>query len=294
MINTKQNEDVSPSNPPSASSANLPESQFPNPTLTRRPSTSDSSIHSREEAPHAASALAINTADIDMDPTTGSSGHRRRRSSLRNSIDTTNKLPSRRRSPQSAASDGRNGLSKRIPEEPKLGKDGNDDDLSESEDFEMDNLSDDGLQDDEETGLTGRDRRKRKKRKQRNTLLDQRVTGEVNMTEEEKKEADKYVVKNMLINGVFIVLWYIFSLSISIVSPRILGASVCQLLIYFSIINGCFRPITSIFTSLYSLLADICLYNSPWQGWSSLYYLSSDHDTIRFPILIILMRQTQI
>lgn len=96
-----------------------------------------------------------------------------------------------------------------------------DDDLSTSEDVELDEYSDDGLQDDEETGLTGKDKSKRKRRRRRNTLLDQRIAADVQITAEEKREADQNVVKRGLINGLLIGLWYLFSLSISLVgSPQ--------------------------------------------------------------------------
>lgn len=106
-----------------------------------------------------------------------------------------------------------------IPEDPKAERASEDDDRSTSEDVELDDLSDDGLQDDEETGLTGKDKSKRKRRKRRNTLLDQRIAADVKITAEEKKEADQNVVKKSLINGLLIGLWYLFSLSISLVSP---------------------------------------------------------------------------
>jgi solute carrier family 35 protein C2 len=97
-----------------------------------------------------------------------------------------------------------------------------DDDLSTSEDVELDELSDDGLQDDEETGLTKKDKSKRKRRRRRNTLLDQRIAADVQITAEEKREADQNVVKRSLINGLLIGLWYLFSLSISLVgSPQL-------------------------------------------------------------------------
>jgi solute carrier family 35, member C2 len=104
----------------------------------------------------------------------------------------------------------------RIPEDPKLER-ASDDDLSTSEDVELDELSDDGLQDDEETGLTKKDKSKRKRRRRRNTLLDQRIAADVQITAEEKREADQNVVKRSLINGLLIGLWYLFSLSISLV-----------------------------------------------------------------------------
>jgi len=74
------------------------------------------------------------------------------------------------------------------------------------------------LQDDEETGLTGKDKGNRKRRRRKNTLIDQRIAADLTITAEEKKEADQNVVKKGLINILLIGLWYIFSLSISIVS----------------------------------------------------------------------------
>lgn len=93
-----------------------------------------------------------------------------------------------------------------------------DDEMSTSEDLELDDLSDDTLQDDEETGLTGKDKGRRKKRRRQNTLLDHRIAGEIKITAEEKKEADQNVFRKSLVNGILIGLWYLFSLSISIVS----------------------------------------------------------------------------
>lgn len=77
--------------------------------------------------------------------------------------------------------------------------------------------SDEDLQDDEETGLTTKGKRRRQRKRQRNTQLDQRIAREKNnITAEERKEADKNVVKRLLINGSLILLWYLFSLSISL------------------------------------------------------------------------------
>jgi solute carrier family 35 protein C2 len=162
-------------------------------------------------APDAVAALAgVQGSDLEMEPS--SSGHRRRRSSLMNSLDTSAYAKSKR--PQRSAGDGN-----RIQEEPKLGT-GGDEELSTSDDVELSAMSDDdGLQDDEETGLTGKDKQRRKKRRRRNTLLDQRIAGDGRVTAEEKNEANKSVVKNILVNVSLIGLWYLFSLSISIVSP---------------------------------------------------------------------------
>lgn len=78
-------------------------------------------------------------------------------------------------------------------------------------------FSDEDLHDDEETGLTARDRKRKQKKRRRNTLLDQRIARD-RITEEERKEADQNVVKKLAVNGTLIGLWYLFSLSISLVS----------------------------------------------------------------------------
>lgn len=80
-----------------------------------------------------------------------------------------------------------------------------------------DSLSDEDLHDDEETGLTTKDKRRKRQKKRRNTQLDQRIVRE-SITAEEKREADQNVVKKSLVNLTLIGLWYLFSLSISIVS----------------------------------------------------------------------------
>jgi len=129
-----------------------------------------------------------------------------------NALDTAVKAPSKK-SPRTPLSPmkGNN-----IIEDPKIERPSGDE-LSISDDLEMEDMSDDGLQDDEETGLTGKDKNRRRRRRRRNTLLDQRISGEIQITAEEKRLADQNVIKKGLINGLLILLWYIFSLSISIV-----------------------------------------------------------------------------
>lgn len=68
--------------------------------------------------------------------------------------------------------------------------------------------SDDG-QDDEETGLTGQGKNKQRRQRKHNRRLDHRIVGEDEITKDEKKEADQSVLKNMLINAFFILLWYV-------------------------------------------------------------------------------------
>ncbi|KAM3080209.1 hypothetical protein ACMFMF_003618 [Clarireedia jacksonii] len=194
--------------------SNNDSSPFPISTLTRT-STSEASARSEEELlePDAATALAdLHPPHIDsMDPQP--SGHRRRRSSMMsnmNNLDTTviARTPRGKRSPRTS----------NIGEDSKLVDRGSDDDSkSTSDDMELNNLSEEGdLQDDEETGLTAKSKAMRTKKKRRNTTLDHRIAGDAVITAEEKKAADKNVVKKSLINGVLIGLWYMFSLSISI------------------------------------------------------------------------------
>jgi solute carrier family 35 protein C2 len=92
-------------------------------------------------------------------------------------------------------------------DESSSGADRSDSD-TDSDDADADDMSADGLEDDEETGLTKRDRRRRRRRKRRNTLLDQRIVPDDTYTKEEKKLADQNLLKSMLVNGVLIALWY--------------------------------------------------------------------------------------
>ncbi|KAF1809050.1 TPT-domain-containing protein [Eremomyces bilateralis CBS 781.70] len=97
-----------------------------------------------------------------------------------------------------------------------------------SEDFEMDgidDLDDDRLEDDEETGLTGKDKRRRRERKATKTRLDERVAGgsgggrwNNDPGEEDQRELIKSAAfwRNIAYNGTLIGLWYIFSISISV------------------------------------------------------------------------------
>ncbi|KAK8126167.1 uncharacterized protein PG998_001926 [Apiospora kogelbergensis] len=85
---------------------------------------------------------------------------------------------------------------------------------TESYDDDSD-FTDEDLHDDEETGLTRKDKRRKREKRRRNTRLDNRIARE-NLTEQERKEANQNVVRKIVINGVLIGLWYFFSLSISL------------------------------------------------------------------------------
>jgi len=90
-------------------------------------------------------------------------------------------------------------------------------------DWEMNEmLSDDNLDDDEETGLTNGDKKQRTQRKRRNTLLDERIANGVDAKALEEKIAVQSFWRKATVNGALIALWYTFSISISVVSlfPR--------------------------------------------------------------------------
>ncbi|KAF7538659.1 hypothetical protein G7Z17_g12585 [Cylindrodendrum hubeiense] len=144
--------------------------------------------------------------DIEMEPITG---HRRRRSSLKSSAGNQPGSSSRSRTPNSA---GVSDSAKISEEGTSLGAFANRSDDSGDESY-----TDEDLQDDEETGLTTKGKRRRQNKRRRNTQLDQRIAREKNtISAEERKEADKDVVKRLVVNGTLILLWYLFSLSISL------------------------------------------------------------------------------
>ncbi|PKS06493.1 hypothetical protein jhhlp_007241 [Lomentospora prolificans] len=141
--------------------------------------------------------------NIEMDSIPA--GHRRRRSSVLNGVAPFRTTRTRSQSQSNAA----------LQDEPKISEEGHEGNSIGLGEFSDGSVSDEDLHDDEETGLTKRERDRRKWKKRRNTLLDQRVAPE-KITDAERKEADQTVVKSSLINLGLIALWYIFSLSISL------------------------------------------------------------------------------
>lgn len=82
--------------------------------------------------------------------------------------------------------------------------------------------SDDGIQDDEETGLTAKQRNERRRRRKRQRQrLDAKIAGVKGKSS--NVVADKNVATALAINSGLIGLWYLFSLSISIVSQLFLS-----------------------------------------------------------------------
>jgi len=168
-----------------------------------------------------------------------------------------------------------------LQDEPKIFEEGKDGDSIGLGEFSDGSVSEEDLHDDEETGLTKKERDRRKWRKRRNTLLDQRVAPE-KISEEEKKEADQSVVRSSLINVALIALWYTCSLSISLVRflpPFTVNLEMPSGLVArflantfttvdltpsasISITNGCLIKIASISSFLCSLQQHTCSYSS--------------------------------
>ncbi len=95
--------------------------------------------------------------------------------------------------------------------------------VSTGDEFELSRLpTEDVFTDDEETGLTKKTKEHRKRRRRRATRLDERIAGTVKTSKQEQKVADWNVLKAMVINVLLIASWYLFSLSLSIVSDWLL------------------------------------------------------------------------
>ncbi|KZL79628.1 triose-phosphate transporter [Colletotrichum incanum] len=156
---------------------------------------SNNDNHSRDRHP-------VANQEFEMEPLKGA-GHRRRRSSLMQSAGSSNhqRVPSRTQG--------------NLLEEPKISEEDLGATPSASKDVDDNSFSDEDLHDDEETGLTKKDKSRKKKKRRNNTRLDQRIVrGEISA--EEKKEADQNVFRRSVINVALILLWYFFSLSISL------------------------------------------------------------------------------
>lgn len=93
-----------------------------------------------------------------------------------------------------------------------------------AESVEMDFMSsDDDLHDDEETGLTAKQKRQRRRRRKQRRQLDARIA-DVKASQHNIITGvlgDNDVAKKLLVNAGLILLWYFFSLAISIVSIRL-------------------------------------------------------------------------
>ncbi|KAK5628462.1 hypothetical protein RRF57_004177 [Xylaria bambusicola] len=183
------------SNPPSASSA----------------TTSFQIDWSSDGGPSSAASAHRRPEDIEMD-TIAPTGHRRRRSTLSAGLNASVPPNTRSGRPRATSMKNTGDVEPKISEEDaaayNVRPNARDDD---------DSLSDEDLHDDEETGLTSKDKRRKQDKRRRNTRLDQRIARD-NLTDEERKQADQSVIRRLAINAVLIGLWYMFSLSISLFS----------------------------------------------------------------------------
>jgi solute carrier family 35, member C2 len=120
-------------------------------------------------------------------------------------------------------------------------------DVNSAPDSGSESSSGSGSEMDEESGLTKRERRQRNRQ---HDQLNVQIGEHIPVSKHEARLADRDVVKKLLINSVLILLWYLFSLSISIVSI----AAHCKARRQaahklYSTINGCSIRDISTFTS---------------------------------------------
>ena len=216
-----------------------PANQFPVPTINKSSLPSSRSSHDSDLSAFDAAAH-VHPPTPDMDGPDVSI--RRRPLIMENEVPNTGGHAGRKSRPHRS----RNRAEGSSEGEQKLMANSDDGQTSEfstpsaSEDVELENLpSDNGLTDDEETGLTRKDKRKRKRRKTLSTNLDGRVA--VSTGDSGWSLADRNVVKASLINVVLIASWYLFSVSISVVSWSKMQAGSLSMLTTQSTINGCSR-----------------------------------------------------
>ncbi|KAL8900652.1 MAG: hypothetical protein Q9192_000951 [Flavoplaca navasiana] len=235
-----------------------PATRFPAPTLSTPPSPSTTSSRDSEaSALDAAARLHPPTPDMDSDP------YIRRRPLLMDHEDP-------RPGPQSEKRGRSHRHRRKLSPSPADGEHqhaGNSSDdghgsihstASASEDVEMEPLaSDDALTDDEETGLTGKDKRKRKRRRTLNAKLDERVAGSTRVSPSGWSLADRNVIKASLINMVLIASWYLFSVSISVYNKWMFGEKKKQLNFHFPLFTTCMHM------AVQFLLASTVLYFFP-------------------------------
>lgn len=145
--------------------------------------------------------------------------HRRRSSALTGTFRPAQQGPSERR--DDGLRPGENG-SKSDEQEPLTAEDTDVSELSGPavENRELELMSSDDDQYDEETGLTASQKRQRRRRRRQRRKLDARIA-DVKSTRYAFLQlglADRNVAKKLSINASLILMWYFFSLSISIVS----------------------------------------------------------------------------
>ncbi|KAI4282090.1 MAG: hypothetical protein L6R38_003204 [Xanthoria sp. 2 TBL-2021] len=236
-----------------------PATRFPAPTLSTPPSPSATSSHGSERSVLDAAAR-VHPPTPDMD---GPDAYIRRRPLLMENEDP-------RTGPKSEKRSRSHRHRRKLSQLPADGEhqhaayssdDGHSSIYSTpsaSEDVEMEPLaSDDALTDDEETGLTGKDKRKRKRRRTLNTKLDERVAGSTGASPSGWSLADRNVIKASLINILLIASWYLFSVSISVYNKWMFGEKKKQLNFHFPLFTTCMHM------AVQFLLASTVLYFFP-------------------------------
>ncbi|MCJ1261497.1 Triose-phosphate Transporter [Lobaria immixta] len=187
--------------------------QFPLPTISTLSSLSNSSGSRCGSQDSAGIASHVHPPTPDMDGS--ADGHRRRRGLLADEDDNDGFDGKARRNYPSQRL--RKGSRSRNPGvESKHGAYPSDEEYvsdfssrSTSDDVELQHIaSEDGLTDDEETGLTRKDKRNRRRRKKKNTLLDQRIVGTGKTSRQDGNSADKNVLRASLINALLIASWF--------------------------------------------------------------------------------------
>lgn len=149
-------------------------------------------------------------------------GHHRRRSSVLTGASRSMQPGSSERRDDSLRPHGDAGPAKWDEQEPLTAEDPDSSELSSSalEQQELDVMSSDDDQYDEETGLTANQKRRRRRRRRQRRKLDARIA-DVKSSRFGLPSlglADRNVARKLLANAGLILLWYFFSLSISIVS----------------------------------------------------------------------------
>ncbi|KAH9891403.1 triose-phosphate transporter family-domain-containing protein [Xylariomycetidae sp. FL2044] len=190
------------------SSSNSVNPDLSNPSSASSSATTSFKIDWPSDAASASNPNSRRPEDIEMD-SIAPAGHRRRRSTLTATLNAPQPSSSKTGRPRATS------IKNPAEVEPKISEEDTPRNPSRSRDRGDESLSDEDLHDDEETGLTKKDRRRKRDKRRRNTRLDQRIVRD-KITDEERKEADQNMVRRLATNVVLIGLWYLFSLSISL------------------------------------------------------------------------------
>lgn len=177
---------------------------FPLATFSNPPSSSSFSERGINPAPPRDSTNVTNLLRHPplMDEQDGTTQARRRSSSLAGAVVAVKSGGGKHRRKRSA------GIIEGDERGSASDSDQSDSSKSDSTDFELDDMaSDEGLEDDEETGLTRQDRQRRRRRKKNNTRLDQRIVEDDKYKKEEEKLANQSVLHSILINTLLVCLW---------------------------------------------------------------------------------------